>query len=617
MRLNNSALRLLWTAAIAIMFVSCNNDVADTTKKTNNLPGTGLYPFTIAAGKTDATKAYLDLNDYKYYWTTGDQTALIITPEGLYTPIDPADPTIIMTNDHVGTVDHTTFSGQLTQTQLDAVSSGNFYDYYSYFPYDVKTEVALPNIQFTIPSTLELTPNVFNSDYAPMVAEVETSKPPIVYLNGQELVHGDMTHFDYKHVMSYAAIEMDVNLQEQKVTSITMTNNSGTKINGVYGYNMKTGVGGYISGSNSITIDIPGGGMEPGPNKLLYVPMPPVNMTGQTFTLTFQTGSSNNVYKDVATIPGINFERGKIHRLRVAPVATYKQKASFKVTQAGYYYIEAWGGDGGDGQANSGTAATGGKGQRVAGVYQFAVGETINIYVGTAGEHATTRESTPPLAAGGTNGSSFGNGGAGGGGGDASGGGYSGGKGGGGGAGTFILKNGTLAANILFVSGGGGGGGGKYNGTSSPASPGNGGNTNSDGQSGGGNTSGKGGSTSTGVGGAIGSGGWLGDDATAGGKGTINAGGNGGKGDNSTSGYHAAGGGGGGGGGYHKSSGLGGGGGGGGIATTAAGNGGGGGGAGGGYYGDNTTVPPGKSLPTATLSRPTGRDGYVVITFIR
>lgn len=590
MRPNNSALRLFWTAAIAVLSVSCSKDMAEA-EKMNRVPenAPGLYSFDIAAGKADATRAILDQSDYKYYWETGDQMGLIIVPSGSYTPIDPGDSVIIMTNNHADKIEHTTFSGELTQTQIDAVSSLNTYDYYSYFPYGSGTVGTLPDILFTIPSTLSLEPNVFNSDYAPMVAEVEPSQPPIVYLNGQELVHGSLIHFDYKHVMSYAAIEMDVNLlpQTQTVTSITITNTSGTLISGAYNYNMKTGSAGYVSGSNSITIDIPKG-LKVGDGSVLYVPMPPVNMEGQNFILTFKTGSySKNKYENVTTVYGINFVKGKIHRLRVAPAATYTETTSFTVTKNGYYYIETWGGDGGNSVCGSYGTALGGKGGEKRGLFYFTAGTSIELHVGMKGANAGDRRSN---AQGGASG--IGHGGNGARGGDeVSSGNYGYASGGGGGASGIKINN-----DVYLAAGGGSGGAGtadhSNSGNRNPnvwnGSPG------SDNDQSANPSGGNGNSTTVSNG----------------------AGGNDGFGGNLLTGYNGGGGGSGGGGGYPRG-GFGGGGGQ--NIGNATGNRDPRGGAGGGgmnYVYGTAANTPGYTFPFN--SRPSEQtDGYVVITFLR
>lgn len=453
MRANKNILRIFWVTAIGVALAACGNDITDMSD-TDNTPGTperGRYSFSITAGN-ETTRAVLDQGDYKYYWETGDQVGLIIVPAGSTTPIDPVSPIVKMTNDHAGLTDHATFSGELTQTQINAMSAGSTYDYYSYFPYGAGVVDALPEIRFTIPSTLSLKPDVFNTDYAPMVAQVETNLPPIVYQYGENVQHGSLIHFDYKHTMSYAAIEMDVNLLPQAITSITITNDSGTLICGSYSYNMANGSAGYVSGVNSITINIVGE-LYVGDGSVLYVPMPPVDMTGQNFTLTFHSGGSYaNKYENVTTIPGINFEKGKIHRLRVAPAATYTETTSFTVTKSGYYYIEAWGGNGGSSSSGSYGFAAGGIGGVKRGLFYISAGTSFDVLIGMHGENAGGRRAN---AAGGTSG--IGTGGNGARGGDHSllGGNY--GYAGGGGGGASGVR---IGGTVRLAAGGGGGGGG-------------------------------------------------------------------------------------------------------------------------------------------------------------
>lgn len=582
---------ILLAAAVAMMFVSCGKEMAEVnTKRTAQDDSKGLYPLCITAGNDGVTRAVLDKDSYMYSWEANDKTGLIITPAGSNVPIGAGNPVIMMSNDNAGQSEHTTFSGKLTQSQMDAMSSQNLYNYYSFFPHGIGSVGTLPEIQFFIPSTLSVMQNVFNPDYAPMAAEIATDLPPIVYIEGQRPVHGELIHFDYKHTMAYAAIEMDVRLMPEAVTSITMTNTSGTFIYGTYKYNMLTGSGEYVSGGNTVTINI-AGGLTAGDGNVVYIPMPPVDMTGQSFTLTFTSGSSANKYEAMATISGINFEngKGKIYRLRVVPAATYTATTSFTTTKAGYYYIEAWGGNGGISVSGSYGTAAGGSGGEKRGLFYIAAGTSFEVVVGTCGADAGGRRSN---AAGGT--SSIGTGGKGG----------MGGKGGwalssgndgyagGGGGGASGVK---VGGEIRLAAGGGSGGAGtadhsRSSGKSPVSYSGSNGSDNNQGN----NPAGGNGTSSTGSNGADGNSGNDGDPG----------------------GYNGGGGGSGGGGGYPR----GGYGGGGGqrVGTLSIDSPDPRGGVGGGgmNYVLNPENTSGHAIPTN--GRPGNRkDGYVVITFIR
>lgn len=601
---------LLQTVILAAMLAgtaSCEIDVtgsAETNSKPKNLQDG--CSFTISGGSEGSdTRALLD-SDGTYYWQMNDQVGLSIVEAGTTTPVI-ANNVVLTSDQEEAKSTHTTFSGVMTAAQINQLSSDKTYDYYSYFPKNVGSIGTLPNYSFTIANTLSLTPGVFNPNCAPMAA-VTKDQRPIVYLEGEDLVcPTDLVHFNYEHILSYAAIEMDVRLSAGKVETITLTNNSGRAICGNYTYNMSTGVGSYTSGTgNSITISITGG-LIPGDGKVIYVPMPPVDMTNDQFTVSLTT-STNNKYENVSNVKGADFKRGQIHRLRVAPAAKYNTDDTFTITKSGYYFIEAWGGDGGKGGEGSNNrdnivyGGSKGAGLRQNGLFYFEAGNTLNVQVGTAGSNGTDNGFTLGTAHrdGGTGGNGgtgtwFGNGYRGGNGGR---GGISytgGGAGGGGGAASGVLKGGTAISNIIIASGGGGGGGGgsvEENGA-------NGGNSNTSGS----NTSsgagyGPGGnawSTSNTIGYAYGGGFYHDGRNGIGGRGRGGAGGGGG-------GWNGSLGGGG------RSGGS--------PDNTGGGNAAGGGGAGGKSSSGSTVANPGLSLPTNT--RPPGRkDGYVVITFIR
>ncbi len=611
---NRHILRAFSAAVLAVASLSCSKDEALQTGK-DNTPGEGLYPFSIAGGygqsedKNAGTRAYLDPADNTYYWTPGDRVGLTIAPHGSTSPSSLAAFNVAMTGKNTVQALHTTFSGDLTQTQFNALSSGGTFDYYSYYPYNSGLANTFPDLRLSIPSALTLSPDVFNPSYAPMVA-VRNNEPPIIYPEGQDLGHDDLVHFDYSHVLSYAAIEMDVNLlQQRQVTSITLTNNNGTQIWGTYVYNMLTGAGpagGYTSGGSSITINITGG-LTVGNKTVLYIPMPPINMSGQTFTITFPGISSTNKYEPI-TFAGINFVKGTIHRLRVAPVVKYTTGENFTVTKAGYYYIEAFGGNGGTGSGSNGsrTGGSGGTGATVRGLYYLNENDVINVQVGAAGSNGS---GVSTYGTGGTTiGTNYGLG-NGGNGGTSNTGGGSGNAGAGGGAASGAVRNGT----IVLVAGGGGGGGGASGGTTvllDPSNGGAGGNAGAAGVDGG--SGGKSGNSRDGYGGnGNGAGGGNGGGGSAGTANSGVNGGNGGNGGNGSGANTSGSAGGGGGGGYNHGGGGGGGANSGGFLVSS---GAGGGGAGGASYLAGTISNPGKTLPSN--GRPS-TGGYVVITFLR
>ena len=292
---------------------------------------------------------------------------------------------------------------------------------------------------------------------------------------------------------------------------------------------------------------------------------------------------------------GMPLDAGKeytlyVHITKNLPPSVYLSNTTVRIPRTGYYYIEAWGGDGGKGgkgDTQTSGQSVGGEAQRIGGLYYLTAGNTLHLYIGTSGvsKQSGAQGGSGTGGAGGTNGFSYGSGGSGGQG-------YKhsllsnwSGAGGGGGAGTFVQNN----TNIMLVSGGGGGSGG-----------------------GSGNSSGTGSNGGTGGTGGGGNGGNAGNSGGVGST-TFNNAPNGGNGNNGGSGNAPGGGGGGGGGGYN----FGGNGGNGGLAGSNSNSKGGGGGKGGQNYITNVVPNPGFSpLPNNPRPSMAGNNGAVMITFL-
>jgi hypothetical protein len=146
---------------------------------------------------------------------------------------------------------------------------------------------------------------------------------------------------------------------------------------------------------------------------------------------------------------------------------TFNESESFTIPVTGYYYVEAWGADGGHGGNATTTQGRGGAGSYQSGLYYFNKGQTIQVQVGERGGNGARAEvgadisrgaGGKALVAGGATAAWFGAGGSGGAGGDNRSGNsaFRGGGGGGGGAASGILSGGEVH---LAASGGGGGGG--------------------------------------------------------------------------------------------------------------------------------------------------------------
>ncbi len=461
----SAIIRLLAMASIAAAVWSCSSE------QNYFLPEPELhqsnyveYPVTISAGHVADTRTYLDLNDpqngaYPYYWEPGDQVGLTAAIAGTSSIVWN---NVELTNDEAVMTSSATFTGALTESQWSAMDSGESYDYYSWYPSDLVGSGL--SISFTTPTVL--TPGTFVPD-APMIARA-TDERPIVYPVSSES-YDDPLHLEYQHVMSYIAIEYYYpGPTNQILTRIAVsTDNPNDKLWGTFSCDLATG--NLAGGTNNTVFDIYGG-VSSGPNGgVLYLPVAPGNYSGSDFTFTF---TYSNDTQAVKTIPGSSFQRAAIHSLVITTPAVITQSGNF-VTKPGYYYIETWGGDGGNGGkvggGNEGVAGAGGKGLRQAGLFYFSGNTTLYVQVGTAGGNGGngvdgSTFSNVPGGSGGSGGVGqwFGSGHAGGAGGNSpSGTSYnSGSGGGGGGSASGVLSGGIGVPNIIIASGGGGGGGG-------------------------------------------------------------------------------------------------------------------------------------------------------------
>lgn len=638
MKTSTIILRLFTAALLALSAWSCSKEEGvDPVRETPPSGNTsGAYSFAIGGGhltdENGTTRAILDVDGsgavrtYTYSWSPApdnDEVGLIITPENTTVPLPGAEH-IRMTATNTQKAANAVFkspTGEMTQNLFNTLSfEQSTQRYYSYYPYNASMSMStFPVVQFRIPSALELTPNVLNPAYAPMVAAPLSDSRSVVFGEGHipTLGSDSLLQFTYEHVFAYVALELDVSLLGTTPTPITSIEMESVDmlLCGDYGYNMATNTRqstGYTNGSFRITINIPGG-LRPGGGDVVYVPIP-AEAGANAFVFNFRFPGTS--YQDINGVPGINFDRGNIHRLRLAPPVRYAQSSQFTVTTSGYYYVEAWGGNGGKGTSiGSRSGGTGGIGATVRGLYQFTEGDVISVQVGGAGKDASGMSRGDA----GTGSYGLGNGGYGGSGFD--GGHTDGAAGGGGGAASGVARNGTA----VVVAGGGGGGGGGSGSNLSGNGGGNGGGGGSVNANGGGggspnNTRDGGGGSGSGTGGVIGDGNSNGGTGmTAGGNNSGPNGGNGGNGSNSPAGSASGGGGGGGGGGYIRGGG-GGGGGNNGAAFSASGAG--GGGAGGASYSSGAVTYPnpdpgnGRGIIPASKTRPSTA-GHVIITYVR
>ena len=269
---------------------------------------------------------------------------------------------------------------------------------------------------------------------------------------------------------------------------------------------------------------------------------------------------------------------------------SYTSSTSVTIDQSGWYYIEAWGGNGGSSPSKSG-----GQSQPVRGYFYLAAGETIYVQVGAAGGNGNNNSGTSGGSAGaGASGAHFGSGHSGGKGGNGYAGSAGGDGGGGGGAASGVLKGTPSVSNIIIASGGGGGGGG---GASVGQAGGAGGNSDQSGIGGGSASNAGSGNSSDSTNGY--NGGWARHDGQNAAFGTL----------------YGGGGAGGGGGGFNGAIGGGGKSGGGGERGFASAEGGGGGAGGNSNNSGQTSAPTGVKTPSQN-SRTTGANGQVYITLL-
>ncbi len=267
------------------------------------------YPVTVTAGVEAGSRAVLgDLGFY--YWSPGDEIGLFMTRAGVGTPVVN---NVRMRGDIPAEVLTATFTGTFSQAQINAISPGQKYDYYSYFPWK-SAAGSFPVVQFTIPPAIELTPDRFTSTYAPMTAEPITGADPLIHPPANEQTVSDPIHLRYRHVMSYVALSIDTNSSSKPVTRIEITNQSGTRLSGTLNVDLRNSSCAWGSGAPSLTVDIPAG-LDAG--QVLYIPMVPGNTAGQTFTFAFYT--ADDPTRPLARIDrgGTQFVRANIHTLRV------------------------------------------------------------------------------------------------------------------------------------------------------------------------------------------------------------------------------------------------------------------------------------------------------------
>jgi hypothetical protein len=494
--------KIFAVTTVAMLALSCDkNSTTDPMEEpAGGKEGNGLsgpYALAVSAGRdlSDGTRAYLDptQSTYSYLWDTNESIKLTVATQGATAPISPIASVldrVTLTSTNTERAAHVNFVKDNTDEAplYAALQTAPTFDYYAYYANGKSvTDSNFPNtISFPLPASYSgLATNSFAGAQTPMVGVVKDHAPNIMYAVGDldsqlaENVNNGV-HFDFDHTTAYAAIEFDVRLfASVTVSAITMTVSGGTPdqnmVNGTYTYDIATQTATLAGGSNSIALS--GLNLSIGNGDKVYFPMPAKTFAGQMFTFycTF-SGLGGNTYSQYVTGTPASFEfvRGEINTIRLAPTtAGYASSQDLTFSHTGYYYIEAWGGDGGAGghttvswaMGEDGPGGVSGKGARIGGLYKFNAGESISIRIGSAGTDGQIGNNDPArtgTVVGGSNGTSWGAGANGGWGGSGQvAGSPSGAGGGGGGAATMVFRNSSNSlSNLIIASGGGGGGGG-------------------------------------------------------------------------------------------------------------------------------------------------------------
>lgn len=258
-----------------------------------------------------ATRAEYDGATYR--WSPGDRVGFYMVPAGGGAPIVS---NARFTGTNVAAAATADFEGELSEASLSQVSSSSAYDYYSYFPYNANAGGAgFPNVAFTIPNSITLTPDVFPVEYGFMVGGRQTSsasEKPVSWLEGGEQKLGKHIGFSYKHVFAYLQVYLKLNLMTQDINRIVVTCTDGDAMSGTAHVNIETGAMTFVASSNSITVNIAGGlNVDEDPGKgYIWIPVNPA-LAGKTFKLEFYTVGGNMIDQ---TITGGDLRPGMKHK---------------------------------------------------------------------------------------------------------------------------------------------------------------------------------------------------------------------------------------------------------------------------------------------------------------
>ncbi len=293
-----------FTLLASIIFASCQTT---DNKPVKNEPR--FEAFVSAEKADDDAETRAEMIDGIYHWSVGDVVGLFITEAGNTQKIVN---NLAMTGLHEEPATETHFKGELLFDEISLLDPNGSYDYYTYFPHHSEgANFSLPYMEFDIPSSISVEKNVFPAHYAPMVGTSHKGMHPMTWLEEEEQQWGERLSFHYKHTLSYLKLQLECNLMSQSVTSVRVSAPSGTNLSGALQINLETGAASYVSGSNQLTINISGGGLNVG--DAIYIPMPvgDYSQTDLTFTFTFENGTTW-----AKTGKGGILQRGQSHAIR-------------------------------------------------------------------------------------------------------------------------------------------------------------------------------------------------------------------------------------------------------------------------------------------------------------
>lgn len=303
---------LMLAAGIALLAAGCSGEKINETPsvpKTGGEGANGVRTISVG-GESSAQETRVTYDDgVTYKWTPGDRM-------GFYM-VDAANNEVIVSNARFKSMNtapavSADFEGEVSETSLSKVSADRKYDYYSYYPYNANAGSAgFPNVAFSIPNEITLSPDVFPTQYGFMVGgRVATAdgEKPVSWLQDGEQQLGKRVSFQYKHVFAFLEVHLRLNLMSQPINKIVVTCTDGA-MSGTAHVNLETGAMSFVSSSNSITVNLTGTGIDAAAGRI-WIPINPA-LAGKQFRFDFYTTGGNMVDR---TITGGALAAGMKHK---------------------------------------------------------------------------------------------------------------------------------------------------------------------------------------------------------------------------------------------------------------------------------------------------------------